>query len=56
MVAALDPRANLVVFMGAVVVDDQMQAQTVWSFRVDHLEEGQPFLSLSKIIDLSIEK
>ena len=43
-VAALDPGANLFVFMGAVVVDDQMQAKTVWSFRVDHLEEGQPFL------------
>lgn len=43
-VAALDPRANLFVFMGAIVVDDQMQAKTIWSFLVDHLEEGQPFL------------
>ena len=43
-VAAFDPRAHLLVLVGAIVIDDQMQDEPLWGLFVDHFEKGQPFL------------
>ena len=44
LVAPLDPGANLGMLVGAVVVNDQMQANLVGRFGIDLLEKSKPLL------------
>ena len=42
-VTPLQPRPNIWVLVGCIVVDDQMQRDVVGHFAIEFLEEGEPF-------------
>ena len=41
---SLEPPQNTRMFVRAVIVDDKMQVQILWSFDVDDLQESDKFL------------
>src|SRR5258706_8453032 len=41
---ASEPALDLCMFMGGVVVDDQVKVEPWWGFSIDFVEESDPFL------------